>query len=385
MTCWNRFTVGLFVPLAFLGGAHGAPVVTCDIAAPVLPCQIGGTTYDSFVGNYTRNRSFYRSDSYSVERSSEAVNLTVLPSFPHNHGFAYVAGGFGPTVWTSPAPFSANFRAFGSFHGSGVLRTGGFEWIGVGAPPAFFPATSVSVPGLFDGASTNGIQYEFASANGQITIGVDIGLKGHIDPALIQAWESGIESTWSNQYAVFDGATPYPILFDVRFLTDQTQGNPDWIVTVNQSGDDWRTDNWYTSLPVGACNDAGGMGRAAAHEFGHYLGLYDEYPSHPRHPVAHGPFGVRDDGLMGVCITQSVQERYFGPDGFDVIGYLDGLTDHDIVLGRLPWTTSTGSLPSSDYEPFDRAETLNATPEPSLLHLTLIALLVALLSGRARR
>lgn len=110
--------------------AGGALPAGCSIASPQLPCQIDGITYDSFVGNYTQNRSFYQSSAYTVSEDQEAVCLTIIDGFQHNSGFAYL-GNYAVTspVWTSPPPHNVPFGIFGVFGGSCVTKTAGFAWL----------------------------------------------------------------------------------------------------------------------------------------------------------------------------------------------------------------------------------------------------------------
>lgn len=113
-----------------------ADAAVCNIAAPVLPCEIGTNTYDTFAGNYNQNRSFYKAASYDTSIADGYLSLTIKDSLPHIHGYAYVTGYYGPTVWTSPDPYNAEFKVFGQFGGSGVELAKSFSWIGPGAIPS---------------------------------------------------------------------------------------------------------------------------------------------------------------------------------------------------------------------------------------------------------
>ncbi len=79
-----------------------------------------------------------------------------------------------------------------------------------------------------------------------------------------QTWEAGIESTWSDRFAVtLPSGIQFPIIIDAIFRGPKF--HHDIIVRPGKDGSD--TLNWnITDTPV-----------VAAHEFGHILGVYDEY------------------------------------------------------------------------------------------------------------
>jgi hypothetical protein len=79
-----------------------------------------------------------------------------------------------------------------------------------------------------------------------------------------QTWESGIESTWSNRFAVtLPSGRHLPILVDAIFRGPNF--HHDIIVRSGKAGSDVL--NWnITDTPA-----------IAAHEFGHLLGVFDEY------------------------------------------------------------------------------------------------------------
>lgn len=112
-----------------------AAVQPCDVGNPVVPCVLNGTTYDTFAGNYSQNRVFYRASSYDVTISDGYLQLSLKDGLPHTEGYAYLPGRL-PVVWTSPPPYNVDFGVFGpngQFNGAGILQDDNFEWIGVGA------------------------------------------------------------------------------------------------------------------------------------------------------------------------------------------------------------------------------------------------------------
>jgi hypothetical protein len=119
--------------------------------------------------------------------------------------------------------------------------------------------------------------YDLSFQNDTLLAQVGVELVG-ADPgtALLNQWESGVESTWSNHYDVVDGTYLYPILFDLVWVGS----SPDETVTVHAGTGYVDMLDWYTTNPSGYPNSYQGV--LAAHEVGHMIGLYDAIPSHER-------------------------------------------------------------------------------------------------------
>ena len=157
MSLVSRIT--LTISLICVGTQCTAFAGVCSIANPILPCELGGITYDTFLGNYSGNRSFYRASSYEVSTADGYVCLSIRSGLSHNEGFAYVAG-YGAQVWTSPPPYNVSFGIFGQFGGSCIEEANSFEWIGVGSPTF---SASFQWPIRLSEAST--IQQDYAQFN----------------------------------------------------------------------------------------------------------------------------------------------------------------------------------------------------------------------------
>jgi hypothetical protein len=195
---------------------------------------------------------------------------------------------FGPI--TDPTPF------FGQFDGV-ELNIGDLTFTSM-SDATFTATTNVILPGpipseevtiAFPQGPAPGLFYpsgqyslEFTD-QGDLVANIDIQLTGDnpIGPGgqdLREIWENGIESAWNGQYDIVDGTQSYPIMLDVDF--GATPGNADFTVSVHNN-------NGGTPFGVNSLNfctdDPAGMwtfqdqGIIAAHEAGHWLGLYDEY------------------------------------------------------------------------------------------------------------
>lgn len=105
-----------------------------------------------------------------------------------------------------------------------------------------------------------GIGYDGTS----VKISVEIDFTGLVTQTLKDLWEQGIESMWNGKYfLVKDELYAIPITFDVT-----TAGPFNYVVNVVAGPHVSNMTEWDTE----------DTGNVAAHEFGHMLGLYDEYP-----------------------------------------------------------------------------------------------------------
>lgn len=128
-----------------------------------------------------------------------------------------------------------------------------------------------------------------------LRVDVDIMLYGATQgiEGLMTRWETGIESIWStaDRFAI-------PILFNVDFF----QTGYDHAVRVTEGYGRWTTGNWFTDRP----NDD--HERVAAHEFGHFIGNWDEYATGALDPSTM----LTTNGLMG-NVYGPVLSSYYEP------------------------------------------------------------------------
>jgi hypothetical protein len=98
----------------------------------------------------------------------------------------------------------------------------------------------------------------------RIMLNPDAGISNATMNTLRNTWSNGIQTTWSNRWGVGHvGEVTCPLTFEVQWVTT----NQHHIVRVRSGSGRANMGTWFT-------NDSGNV---AAHEFGHMLGLVDEY------------------------------------------------------------------------------------------------------------
>lgn len=89
---------------------------------------------------------------------------------------------------------------------------------------------------------------------------------------LASSWETAVETAWSNKFALIISGTPYPIYLDLVF----TPIDPVHTVIVRDEAshrvDQLNWSRWSSPATI-------------AHEIGHMLGAYDEYPGGGQDPL----------------------------------------------------------------------------------------------------
>ncbi len=109
--------------------------------------------------------------------------------------------------------------------------------------------------------------YDIGWFDNKVLIDLDIKLAGDpVEQTLLNRWESGIEQIWSTDRFIV------PISFNVDWVSN------DYDQTVTAHAGDTETfnmTNWNISNAAGWGDDY--QEEVAAHEFGHMLGLWDEY------------------------------------------------------------------------------------------------------------
>lgn len=134
------------------------------------------------------------------------------------------------------------------------------------------------ISGYKPAANGYGVRYSYdiAFIDDALRVDVDVRLWGAtVVDSLLDRWESGIESIWSTVDRL-----KVPILFDVEWVAD---GDYDNSVRVIDGPGRWNAATFYT---VGGSNWGDSyQEEVAAHEFGHFLGAWDEYQGGALNPL----------------------------------------------------------------------------------------------------
>jgi hypothetical protein len=221
------------------------------------------------------------------------------------------------------------------------------------------------IPPEYQPLTQFGTSYTLAVVDNTIEVGLTIRLIGD-DPgdALINIWKTGIESIWSTRYTVIDGTYTYPLHFYATFLRADEIGPADVMVEVTHGDGSDNMRHWYTGSPARNVSVAF-QDRAAAHEFGHMLGLYDDNPQ----STIQNPVNPRDDNTSIMAGVHGIAKPYHYEA---ILEWLGGKTGRQMILGNLPGFDDP--LPG---EPFLESEfEIEPVPEPNAFTIMLTALFV---------
>ncbi|WP_428388462.1 hypothetical protein [Mucisphaera sp.] len=132
--------------------------------------------------------------------------------------------------------------------------------------------------------------YDIAFEDSSLKISMDIklefddGISAAKQNALKDAWEAGIENTWNDKFDIIkDGTWRFPIKVEVNWV------DPHHTVRVRTGPARSTSNTWDTE----------DNGNVAAHEFGHLLGLFDEYTGGALDPSST----IDGTSIMGVSPT----------------------------------------------------------------------------------
>ena len=191
----------------------------------------------------------------------------------------------------------------------------------------------------------------------EVKVRVDVQLTGD-DPgsSLKDTWQTGVYDIWSDKYAIQNGSDSYPIEFSLNWVTanaDQT------VNVVYATGRDNMT-TWYTDLS-GWGNSY--QDEAAAHEYGHMLGLYDEYSGGATDPTTHQVTSY----LMGT-LDGTVAQYYYN----FVLNWLQGKNPGASLSLAADPTSPAMPLAANPYQDVAGAATLaaNAPQSPAVSTLS---------------
>ena len=160
--------------------------------------------------------------------------------------------------WKVLQPVSGVTRSFSVTQITSPMAQFTDSWSSPGGPEAIFDAKSVQA--RFNGNS--------------FTFGVEIGYQSNkpLKSNLLASYESGIERAWNNKRFITVEGIRYPIIFDASFVENAL--NPNASIKIVDGSCHSNVEVWCTLDPDGFAYDSATI---AAHEFGHIIGLRDEY------------------------------------------------------------------------------------------------------------
>jgi hypothetical protein len=189
-------------------------------------------------------------------------------------------------------------------------------------------------------------------------------------------WEKGIEGIWSGRFNVIDGNLTYPLLFDVNFVSSgedyRTRVDPSAVCSSQMS-------RWCLNNPGNATNER--QDEVSAHEFGHQVGLFDEYSIGAVDPTAPpGSLCVLPSGGQVFCNSLMAdlgptQQRYYE----SILASISNLFGRSLQLafaGQPPYPADPPDLEFGlHHDPPDNAS-LVLVPGPPTLVFVLAGALV---------
>ncbi len=264
------------------------------------------------------NPVFSAPQDWSIRIDSGAHTATLYDG-PSGSGDVYASRPLSPSDPWYARYFLSDYTSAGFPAGDNSLRLYSFE-AEASEPPIGDIAASHQTGSRRSGRYGWDYSYDLSFSHQQLLVDLDLQLAGD-DPgqALRDVWEQGIEGIWSNHYDIVDGTHEYPIIFNV----DWVNSGADHVVTVHDTSGRANTDNWYTTV-AGWGNSY--QDEVAAHESGHYFGLYDEYSGGAVHPLTGF---ITTNALM--ADLGPVQERYY----LDILNWLETASGRDLSLALL--------------------------------------------------
>jgi hypothetical protein len=200
-------------------------------------------------------------------------------------------------------------------------------------PPDVAPETKADNVTSTDGGAWDS-KYKIGFTDGTLTIDIAILLipTAGVDPDVLAQrkvqWETGIEDIWSDAYEIAEGSNLYPIQVNVDWVTDPLEA--DYIVAVYPGSGNVTMSAWYLENPSGWGNDY--HDEIAAHEAGHYMGLYDEYPGGALDPAM--PWGDPPSFPTDSIMADLGEPREWHFEG--ILAWLSGHVTGDLSLAGSP-------------------------------------------------
>jgi hypothetical protein len=207
-----------------------------------------------------------------------------------------------PMIVGDPTTFLVRENVMGGFSGSlrSVLEPLAREEVG---PASWYQNVCDNIVG--------GIRFTrtWTHVDVRIMLDTDSGITPSVLGSVQGVWKAGIEGTWNNPARTVGGtpqqwkcARPGEVPCRVSFRVHWVTSDPHHVVKVHTGSGGTNETNWYTTDP----------GNVAAHEFGHMLGLPDEYVDDAkcpgRSPVGTGTIMANNSNFIPQRLVQWVPD-----------------------------------------------------------------------------
>ena len=115
-------------------------------------------------------------------------------------------------------------------------------------------------------------KYDLSFNGSEFIVTTRIDLTGDPTPSsYLYVWETGIETLWNSFYFTNQSEKKFPVVFDVQFVNNGSNEHYDVQVVATTGRGNMTT--WYLYQDWGRSYDD----EFAAHEYGHMIGMFDEY------------------------------------------------------------------------------------------------------------
>ncbi|WP_199609778.1 hypothetical protein [Flocculibacter collagenilyticus] len=182
--------------------------------------------------------------------------------------------------------------------------------------------------------------YDISFINQDLIVDVDVYLAGaNASTALLNTWKTGIKSIWGDSFDIFDGTYFYDIVFNIDWVTQYSSNDFDYVLNVHEGSGRANMTNWYNNSNWTEWYHR----RVAAHEFGHMVGIYDEYAGGAVDPQT----GLtRNDSIMGGGTKPYVDHydrfvSWLGVNtGIATLSVVAGVGDNHYFISAIPEPSS---------------------------------------------
>jgi hypothetical protein len=206
--------------------------------------------------------------------------------------------------------------------------------------------------------SLAGVNVQYGLQSSPAGLGVHVPIHAHesdVDDATLQRMYDGIDATWNNQFEVCRNGECAPVQFAPEFRRER-QGNENIIGDAGAGPTNvryWQTEDEHPIAPEDRLNDRGSVELAAGHEFGHLLGIPDEYGRSPANfeAVTGRPPTVDEIQRNG---TVKAADNGMGTTGEPMLPrHLQHMADWVEAQDPEGGTVTIRARPDAECQPFD--------------------------------